>query len=123
MPNTSYCPTAASGRAAWRQSPLLSTSTTSSSTRRSTRRSSSCASRPAPRPSTPWRSFAMSRFFLLLLLLFLPALDDVLREIDTKGRTVGDFQATFKQEKSVYLLDEPLRSEGTVLYKREPALL
>ena len=65
----------------------------------------------------------MSRFLLLPLLLLLPALDDVLREVEAKGRTVADFQATFKQEKSVYLLDEPLRSEGTILYKREPALL
>jgi outer membrane lipoprotein-sorting protein len=65
----------------------------------------------------------VSRLFLLLLLLFLPALDDVLRDIEAKGRDVADFRARFRQEKSVYLLDEPLRSEGTILYKREPALL
>ena len=45
-------------------------------------------------------------------------LEDALRAIEEKGKTVRSFRARFKQEKTVYLLDEPLRSEGRILYAR-----
>jgi outer membrane lipoprotein carrier protein len=49
-------------------------------------------------------------------------LDDVLARLEAKGKSVTDFRARFTQEKKVYLLDEPLRSEGRILYK-QPGLL
>lgn len=45
-----------------------------------------------------------------------PSLDDVLAKLEAKGKTVKDFRARFRQEKTVYVLDEPLRSEGTLAY-------
>ncbi len=44
-------------------------------------------------------------------------LDDVLARIEAKAKTVRDFRARFTQEKTVYILDAPLRSEGTIAYK------
>jgi outer membrane lipoprotein carrier protein len=46
------------------------------------------------------------------------ALAALLARLETKGKSVEDFRARFKQEKTVYVLDEPIRSEGRILYKR-----
>jgi outer membrane lipoprotein-sorting protein len=64
----------------------------------------------------------MTRRLLLTLLLLAPLalagdLEDALARIAEKGKSVQNFRALFRQTKSVYLLDEPLRSEGRILYR------
>jgi outer membrane lipoprotein carrier protein len=51
-----------------------------------------------------------------------PKLDEILARIEERGREIMDFRARFRQEKTIYVLEKPLVSQGTVLFRRPGAL-
>lgn len=50
------------------------------------------------------------------------ALATVLARIEARSAEIHDFRARFRQEKSIYLLDRPIVSSGTVRFRRPGAL-